>query len=66
MHFEASDAPTQDTGGRFDFFRGLPVGHVGVAALAALAAFNFLGTSCTHKIADDDDTEPIGMPPDSV
>jgi hypothetical protein len=27
------------------------VGHVGVAAFAALAAFNFLCTDCAHKTA---------------
>jgi hypothetical protein len=49
IHFEASYAPSQNAGGRFDFLRGLPVGHVGVAAFATLTAFNFLGTSCAHK-----------------
>ena len=51
MHLCAGGAAAQDAGGRLDFPGGNPVGHVGVAAFAALAAFNFLCTGCAHKTA---------------
>jgi len=48
---DAGSPAAQYAGGRLYFLRGKPMCHVGLAAFAALATFNFFSTDCAHKSA---------------